>query len=256
MGLEEVLGGKKPFFWGADAEQAVLCLHGFTGSPGIYRKLGRQLAAEGFAVSAPLLPGHGTQPEALIPVVPQHWIDAASAEYQRLANHYQCVHLVGLSLGGAIATLLAARYADEASLGKMVLMAPGYGLHPALLESIQPLLDSGGDNAQRMIPLPARQPRGDQLDECIFGYNAAPVVSVGHLQALGKQALEAVPHVKHPTLLLYTAADPVADPGLCVQAAKAFCSPVEVVCFEQSEHALLLGCNREQVVSRTLDFLR
>ncbi|MEG0944759.1 MAG: alpha/beta fold hydrolase [Angelakisella sp.] len=256
MGQEEMLAGKEPFFWGGSSHQAVLCIHGFTGSPGLYRKLGHQLTAEGFAVSAPLLPGHGTTPEALIPVTSQHWIDAVNAEYEKLADRYERVNIVGLSLGGALATLLAAHHADEASLGRVVLISPGYGLHPALLNRLQPLLDSDSEKDKLMIPLPTRQPKGDDMDACIFGYNAAPVVSVRHLQTLGKQALEAVPRVKQPTLLLYTAADTVSNPALCAQAAEAFLAPIEIVRFEQGEHSLLLGSDRDETVSRILAFLR
>jgi len=256
MGFDEMMAGKEPFFWGGNTNEAVLCIHGFTGSPGIYRQLGRRLKAAGFTVSAPLLPGHGSQPEALNRVGAQDWIDAADAEYRTLANIFERVHIVGLSLGGAIATLLGAGHAGENSLGKLVLMAPGYSLNPALLQRIRPFLESGGQNNEMMIPIPSRQPEGNELDECIFGYAGAPVQSVRHLLNLGKQALDAVPEVKSPTLLLYTAADVVADPALCAEAAKAFTAPVEVVCFEQSEHSLLLGCDREETMSRIVDFLR
>lgn len=255
MGLEEMLAGKEPFFRDGCSNQAVLCIHGFTGSPGVYRKLGRKLYDAGFTVSAPLLPGHGSQPKSLCDVETADWINASDAEYQKLAETHACVHIVGLSLGGAIATLLAACHAGEDVLGKLVLMSPGFGLNPVLLKRIQPLLDSGDQSKEIIIPLPSRKPKGDEMDECIFGYDGAPVQSVRHLLALGKQAMEAIPKVKAPTLLLYTAADLVADPALCKDAAKTFTSHIEVVCFNQSEHSLLLGCDKEEVISRTVGFL-
>ena len=48
------------------ARAAVLLLHGFTGSPWEVRPLGESLAARGFHVLAPQLPGHGTTPEAML----------------------------------------------------------------------------------------------------------------------------------------------------------------------------------------------
>jgi carboxylesterase len=45
--------------------RAVLVLHGLTGSPWEVRPLGEALAARGFHVEAPLLPGHAGAPEAL-----------------------------------------------------------------------------------------------------------------------------------------------------------------------------------------------
>lgn len=44
-----------------------LVLHGFTGNPGSVRGVADALAAAGFTVELPLLPGHGTRVEDLIP---------------------------------------------------------------------------------------------------------------------------------------------------------------------------------------------
>ena len=45
---------------GSDGRTGVLLVHGFTGTPMSMRPWGEHLAAEGFAVRCPLLPGHGT----------------------------------------------------------------------------------------------------------------------------------------------------------------------------------------------------
>ena len=54
--------------WSADGGPAgVLVIHGFTGNPGSMRGLAEALAAAGFTVDLPRLPGHGTKVEDMIP---------------------------------------------------------------------------------------------------------------------------------------------------------------------------------------------
>ena len=45
----------------------VLVLHGFTGNPGSMRGVAEALVDAGFTVDLPLLPGHGTKVEDMIP---------------------------------------------------------------------------------------------------------------------------------------------------------------------------------------------
>ena len=45
----------------------MLVVHGFTGNPQSMRPLAEALAAAGHTVSLPLLPGHGTRVEDMLP---------------------------------------------------------------------------------------------------------------------------------------------------------------------------------------------
>ena len=59
-----VLPGAEP--WSAPGgPHGALVLHGFTGCPQSMRGLAQALAAAGFAVELPLLPGHGTAVDVL-----------------------------------------------------------------------------------------------------------------------------------------------------------------------------------------------
>lgn len=89
---------------------ACLLLHGFSGSPAEIRALGEYLAAQGITVRAPLLPGHGTDREALRKSRWPHWVRAAEAELAELEPRYGKVHVAGFSMGGLIALYLAARH--------------------------------------------------------------------------------------------------------------------------------------------------
>ena len=60
-----IIPGAEP--WSADGgPNGALVLHGFTGNPNSMRGIAEALAAAGFAVELPLLPGHGTSVQDMI----------------------------------------------------------------------------------------------------------------------------------------------------------------------------------------------
>ena len=61
-----ILPGAEPFSH-TGGPSGVLVLHGFTGNPQSMRPLAVALAAAGYTVDLPLLPGHGTAVEDMIP---------------------------------------------------------------------------------------------------------------------------------------------------------------------------------------------
>ncbi len=104
-----------------EASTAVLLLHGFTGSPWEVRPLAESLAARGFFVRAPRLPGHGTTPEAMLWVTWRDWLAAAESAFDSLRS-WPRVSIAGLSMGGLLGLLLAERHPHRVS--RLVLMAP------------------------------------------------------------------------------------------------------------------------------------
>ena len=104
-----IIPGAEP--WSADGgAHGVLVLHGFTGNPQSMRPLAEALAAAGFTVDLPLLPGHGTAVEDMVPTRWEDWSGAAEAHFQALAARCDHVAVVGLSMGGALACWLAERH--------------------------------------------------------------------------------------------------------------------------------------------------
>lgn len=102
MSEADMLKGRNPFLWKGDSREAVLCIHGFVGAPGVFRKLGRKLQSDALTVYAPMLPGHGTVPEDLADVTGEQLLGAVEQAYTKLARSYERVHLAGLSLGGNV----------------------------------------------------------------------------------------------------------------------------------------------------------
>ena len=95
----------------------VLLLHGFTGNPSSMRGPGRRCpSSAGFSIELPLLPGHGTVVEDLIPTTFTDWLDEAEAAYQRLAARCEQVLIVGLSMGGGLTVWLGGEHPEVVGL--------------------------------------------------------------------------------------------------------------------------------------------
>lgn len=97
-----------PFLFGGN-DHGCLLIHGFTGGPVEMRGLGEHLAARGLTVLGPRLPGHGGTPEELASARWRNWLAAVEGHADELATRCARVSVVGFSLGGALAILLAAR---------------------------------------------------------------------------------------------------------------------------------------------------
>ncbi len=108
------------------SQDAVLLIHGSTGSPDDLRGLADHLHREGMSVYVPLLPGHGRGEG-----VPEHvkWrvcMQEVLLRYRQLSREHRRVHVVGFSFGAALAILLARRE----SIGSLCLLSPA--LQPKL----------------------------------------------------------------------------------------------------------------------------
>jgi len=101
-----------------------LLLHGFIGSRQDFNGFGARLAAAGYHVRMARLPGHGTTPLDLAGQTPESLYAGVHAEYRALRQRYATVDVVGYSLGGALATQLAARE----DIHRLVLAAPFYAV--------------------------------------------------------------------------------------------------------------------------------
>jgi carboxylesterase len=106
-----ILSGAEPFS-SQGRPLGVLVLHGFTGSPQSMRQLAGVLADDGFSVELPLLPGHGTAAEDMVPTRFSDYTRAAQGAHDELARRCTSVAVVGLSMGGTLACWLAERQTE------------------------------------------------------------------------------------------------------------------------------------------------
>ncbi len=116
-----VMPGAEPFGLG-DGPVGVLLCHGFTGTPQSMRPWGEHLAAAGFTVRCPLLPGHGTRWQDANASTEDDWYAQLSAALDDLTGRCTTVVVAGLSMGGTLALRLAQRRPDD--VAALVLVNP------------------------------------------------------------------------------------------------------------------------------------
>jgi len=236
----------------ADARGQVLLLHGFTGSPWEVRPFGEALAARGYHVEAPRLPGHGTLPEAMLWVTWHDWLDTAERALAELA-HRDKVVVAGLSMGSLLALLLAARH-PKAVKG-LVLMAPVLRLKPLdgrVLKRLRTLLlgvtrdfwvtkqttDIADTEVRRRAPMMPRYPLARLFD-------------MFTLQDLVKDAL---PLVKAPALVAAAVHDAVVPFDAAEELHKKL-GAARLLRLERGAHILPRDFDRARLFTEAAEFI-
>jgi len=141
---------------GERGEVAVVVVHGFTGNPIATRPLGQRLAAEGYTVEVPLLPGHGTNHRDLGATRYRDWAGAVDRVVDHLSAGCRTVVLVGHSMGGTIALDLATRRRQDVDAVAVV--------NPLVLEPTQALARAA-PVLQHVVPYVPRDLAGLPSDD-------------------------------------------------------------------------------------------
>ena len=123
----------EPFVADGDATSprgrvGILLSHGFTGSPASMKPWAEYLAAQGYAVSVPRLPGHGTTWQDMNKTTWADWYGEVERAFEALANQVDTVVVCGLSMGGGLALRLAADHPDR--VAGLVLVNPAVAHRP------------------------------------------------------------------------------------------------------------------------------
>ena len=194
------------------AERAVVCLHGYTDYPGELALPSQQLFAAGFDVFVPRYPGHGTDAEDFLSTDRKDWIGEAEKSLIAAKGNYRDVYLIGQSMGGAIAVVLAERY----SIAKAVLYAPALSIPSlpfTLMTLISPFVKRRAQPWQSDTRYPFFDDR-DPDDDAYLGKEYWSWMYPKQLRQLGliqREALAVLPACSTDILVLTGAKDTVVD---------------------------------------------
>lgn len=119
-GADGVVLGAEARTIGAGQARAILLIHGYNDSPRSLEGVAEHLAAHGWTVRLPLLPGHGRSLETWDAWTADEAIQHVRSEFEALQASHGTVVVGGISMGGALACWLAA----EAEPAAVVLFAP------------------------------------------------------------------------------------------------------------------------------------
>lgn len=206
VGADGIVPGAGPIeLLASGTRDAILLIHGFGDSPDTLRFLAADLHARGLSVYAPLLPGHGRTLEAFRASARGAWLNAARDAYASMSARFERVGVVGLSMGGALAVLVAA---DQPQVAALALLAPyiepprrvrWFARAAPVADVVMPYFGSGVGNP-RSIRDPDEQARS-------LGYGAMTPRHVADLDALATAARAVLGRVRAPTLYVQSRED-------------------------------------------------
>jgi carboxylesterase len=238
----------QPFSFEGSKDEAVLLIHGFTGTPAQMRPLGDALAAEGYAVRGILLPGHGTTLRDMERMNWNDWLGAAEDALEEMLAKYGKVDVIGFSMGGLIALNLAARY----PVHRLATVSAPIRLQ-SMVAPLTPVLSL----FRRYQPWnPEPRIEGEVREPYTEGYPGFPVRCAGQLDGLRRRTLKRLADVKAPVLIAQSCMDSTVDLDSPYYIYDRVSSVYrEVLLLERSRHNALLGPEREHLNADLKRFL-
>ena len=244
-----VLPGCDPWSSPTGGRNGALVLHGFTGSPVSMRPLAEALAAAGFAVEMPRLPGHGTSVEDLAETGWDDWLteaDRALGAVQGRTPEGRVV-VVGLSMGGALTAALTQGHPELAGI---VLINAPVGAPPELAAGIEEMM-AGGMEIIDSIGGDIADPDADEAS-----YDATPLRPLVTMLMASEDVRARLPEILQPTLIITSRQDHVVNPEDSDVLAEHIAGPVERLWLEKSFHVATLDYDRAELEAATVDFAR
>lgn len=221
------------------AEDVVLLLHGWTGTPAQVRPLGERLSEAGYGVVAPLLPGHGTTISDLQSTGWRDWVEGATEAALGIVDRGQRLHVAGLSMGGVISVLLAATF----EVGSLTTINAPYSVYSRTLR--YSWFVRGSDRIR--IEADPEYPDGYLADHHL-GYRDTPVGVAAELFDLIRAMRVALPKVTAPTLVIQSRTDLTVKPESGRQIyEKLTTSYKQLTWLDNSAHVATLDNERERI---------
>ncbi len=229
-----------------DGRGALLLLHGFGDTPQSLEWLARNLNAAGWTVRVPLLPGHGATLDAFRRSGRDAWLGAARDALAELRAAHRRVFVLGQSMGGALATLLAAEHAD---LPGLVLLAPYLGM-PGRVRWAARSGRVWGVVAPWVVAADVRSIRDPAERAASLAYGAVSPNLLAELFNVSEEARAAAAQVRAPVLVIFARRDNRIPPAEAERAFAALGSREKwLVWLEEPGHVVSVDVGRERVFS-------
>ncbi|RKT18368.1 esterase/lipase [Streptomyces sp. 1114.5] len=242
-----LLPGAEPYRHRGGPVGVLLC-HGFTGSPQSLRPWAEDLAAAGYTVSLPLLPGHGTRWQDMQLTRWEDWYAEVERELLTLADECEQVFVFALSMGGALALRLAALHGPTVS--GLVLVNPSVRADtPASV--LLPVL-------RHLVPsVPGIVNDIAKAGSTEVGYHRTPLHAAWSLSRLWREVQRRLPEVTQPVLLFHSPQDHVVSPANSelVLARISSTDVTERLC-GRSFHVATLDHDAAEIFAAGRDFIR
>ncbi|KCB30030.1 alpha/beta hydrolase family protein [Bordetella hinzii CA90 BAL1384] len=246
----------------------ILLVHGLGGTRYDLGSLHKALLRAGVPTRALTLPGHGGQPEDLLPVRAEHWCDAVRAQYFEMLKEFDVVHIVGMCMGALLAVELAKQVRHDR--GRLVALAPPVfldGWSTPWYRAVRHLLypfdyfarririmeeePFGIKNGLLRAMIKAKFERGEN-----FHYQWVPLAAVKQVDRLRGWVKRGLDRIVCPTLIIHARQDELTS----LRSARFLASgitaaPCRVQVLEDSYHMICVDNERDEVARSVLAHL-
>lgn len=211
------------------------------------RPWGEYLAAQGYTVSVPRLPGHGTTVAEMLDTRFTDYTAAIESAYADLAAQCDVVFVAGLSMGGTLVIQLAENHPEVA--GVMLVNAAVASNNKQLL--LLPLLK----NFVKTFPAISNDIKKPDTEES--GYDRTPLKPLASMVASWKQIRADLGRVTMPVLLFRSADDHVVDPSSAriILEGVGTSDKTEVV-LTNSFHVATLDNDAPEIFEKSVAFIK
>jgi carboxylesterase len=243
-----------PIMPGAEAysrdggKTGVLLCHGFTGTPQSMRPWAEYLANEGYGVSVPRLPGHGTTWQEMSRTRWEDWFAEVDRAFDELRSRSDEIFVTGQSMGGCLALRLAEL--RNGAISGLVLVNPSVTADSKIF-LLSPVLKLILPSVKGV----AADLKNEQAEE--VSYDRTPVKAAATLPGLWKTTQRDLGKLTQPILVYRSETDHVVGPkSLQVLRAALPASQLEVRMLGNSYHVATLDNDAQTIFAGSLDFIR
>ena len=271
--IKKTLG--KTGYYDERGEDAVLLIHGLTGTPSEMRYIAKNLLKQGFSVACPELAGHCGTVNDLKESKWQDWYRSIESTFEALKKRHERVFVSGLSMGALIALKLAEEKGmrvDGIGLLSVTFFYDGWNMPRLRRKFLLPIAlhtplhrfmsweeePPYGIKCERTRALvhAVLESRDAAASEKV-GIFSTPGVVVKESTRLIKAAKKSLPDVKSPAIVIHSTEDDMASLKNAEYALERISSKkVETFFVDDTYHVLTLDKKKNEIAHRMGDFFK
>lgn len=252
VGASGIIPGAEAIALDGDGSGAVVLLHGFGDTPRSLAALAAALHADGYTVRVPLLPGHGGTLAGFAASDARDWMDAARDAWDGVQPLARRRAIGGLSLGGALAAIVAA---DQPAPDALVLLAPYVGA-PRLVRWVARGAAAVGAVAPYLPADDVRSIHDPEARATSIGFGVTTPSLVRELVSVADRARASLPRITAPTLYVQSRSDNRIPAAVASAAFRALGTPVKrLVWLEQGGHVITVDRGNAELSALVLTWL-
>lgn len=241
--------GHSIIYKGLASAPAILLIHGYSGIPHSLSWLGKQLNEAGYTVYIPRLPGHGTNAKDFTSSTWKDWVRRVCDAYIDISAIHEHVFVAGHSMGGLLASILAARFNPE----KLILFAPAFEITAKrvwLTPFVKFFVKKMSNTNKPFYTSP------EYLKAQSDYIGVTYIDKIADFYKLKKLAHKNLEYVKAETLIVLSHKDQTVPLEVQDILNSKLKSPKEYLLLQESSHTVTDDIEREQVAKKVIAFLK